>query len=154
MAVGETMLTVVGNVMSELTHRTVGNGHEVVSFWMRSNERRYDKEKAEWVDGRYFSVKVTCWRKLATSAQASLVKGDPVIVAGRLQTNDYETADGQQRSIPELEAVAIGPNLNWCTATVQRSRRGVESAPWRQPGYGEAPRENAMAGEAQSISAA
>jgi hypothetical protein len=37
-AIAETPVTVVGNVVSELPQRTT-NGHEVVTFWMRSNER-------------------------------------------------------------------------------------------------------------------
>ncbi|QWF83453.1 Single-stranded DNA-binding protein [Amycolatopsis sp. CA-230715] len=122
MAVGETPITVVGNVLSELTRRTVPSGHEVVSFWLRSNERRYDKETNDWVDGRQLTVKVTCWRKLAIGAFASIGKGDPVVVTGRLSTSEY-AADGQTRSIPEVEASAVGPNLARCTATVRRNSR-------------------------------
>lgn len=121
MAFGETVLTMVGNIVSELTRRTVANGSELVSFWMRSNERRLDRSTGEWVDGRRFAVKVTCWRKLAVTVHSSLGKGDPVIVSGRLHTSEYEV-DGQPRSMPELEAVAIGPNLGRCSAVVHRTR--------------------------------
>jgi single-strand DNA-binding protein len=126
MAVGETMLTVVGNVASELTHRVVGNGAELVSFWLRSNERRFDREAQKWVDGRFFALRVTCWRKLASATHASLSKGDPVIVSGRVQTSEYEV-EGERRSMPELEAYAIGPNLNWCTALVRRTPRAASA---------------------------
>jgi single-strand DNA-binding protein len=122
MAMGETLVTVVGNVLSDLSRRTVGTGHEVVNFWLRSNERRFDKSTGEWVDGRHFSVKVTCWRRLAEQAHTSLRKGDPVLVLGRLSSNEFEV-DGKNRSSPELEALALGPNLSFCTAVVQRVRR-------------------------------
>ncbi|WP_158880558.1 single-stranded DNA-binding protein [Amycolatopsis anabasis] len=125
MAVGETIVTVVGNVMSDPTRRTVGNGHEITSFWMRSNERRFDKETKGWVDGNHLSVKVTCWRRLAETVHSSLHRGDPVIVSGRLHTSDYEV-DGQPRSVPELEALAVGPNLSWCTAQVRRYKPRAE----------------------------
>jgi single-strand DNA-binding protein len=121
MAVGETTVTMVGNVVSELIRRTE-NGHDVVSFWLRSSERRRDKESGEWVDGRHLSVRVTCWRKLAESVLASLGKGDPVIVTGRMYSGG-DAAGGQPLAIPELEASAVGPNLNRCTVTLQRLRR-------------------------------
>lgn len=138
MAIGETTVTVVGNVCSELTRRTVSEGVEVVSFWLRSNERRYDKDTGTWGDGRHFAVRVSCWRKLAVGAFQSLSKGDPVIVSGRLHTSEYGSA-GQVRSMPELEAVAVGPNLQWCTASVQR--RG-------KAGAGELPAWSAESAEA------
>ncbi|MFF5992218.1 single-stranded DNA-binding protein [Prauserella flavalba] len=129
MAIGETLLTIVGNVCSELSRRKLANGDEVLSFWLRSNERRYDKESGQWRDGRGMAVRVTCWRRMAGTVGASLSKGDPVIVSGRLYAAEFES-EGRQRSIPELEALAIGPNLSWCTATVRRlGRNGDPPAP-------------------------
>jgi single-strand DNA-binding protein len=52
---------------------------------------------------------------------ASLHKGDPVVVSGRLFTRQYER-DGQLRSSYEMDAVAVGPDLARGTATFQRSR--------------------------------
>ncbi|MEU6646949.1 single-stranded DNA-binding protein [Saccharomonospora sp. NPDC046836] len=125
MAIGETLLTIVGNVSSELSQRRTSGGDDVVSFWLRSNERRFDKETGQWRDGRGFAVRVTCWRRMANAVALSLNKGDPVIVSGRLYSSQYEV-DGQPRSVPELEALAIGPNLSWCTASVRRLARGVD----------------------------
>ncbi|WP_199430088.1 single-stranded DNA-binding protein [Qaidamihabitans albus] len=127
MAIGETLVTVVGNVSSDVSQRTVANGDEVVSFWVRSNERRFDKESERWRDGRGLSVRVTCWRRMAATVGASLSNGDPVIVSGRLYTSRFES-DGQPRVVSELEALAIGPNLSWCTATVRRLTRKSSGA--------------------------
>src|SRR5215217_2287974 len=132
MALGETTMTVVGTVVSKLTCRTVGNDVDVVSFWVRSNERRKDRDSGEWVDGRHFSVKVSCWRKLAVSTRLSLKKGDPVIVMGRLHSSDYES-EGKFRSIPELEAAAIGPNLTRCTTVVSRTSQVRSLEPSNSP---------------------
>jgi single-strand DNA-binding protein len=158
MAVGETTVTLVGSVASELT-RTTSNGHDLVSFWVRSTERRRDRESGDWIDGRHLSVKVTCWRKLAEAVHSSLTKGDPVIVTGRMFTGG--ASDGEQsRPVPELEASAVGPNLNRCTAVVQRVRRPrpierPEFRAWRPlPGPRPAAEENALVGEGAGISAA
>jgi single-strand DNA-binding protein len=162
MAVGETTVTMVGTVASELARRTT-KGHDVVSFWLKSSERRRDKESGEWVEGRHLSVRVTCWRKLAESVLTSLNKGDPVIVTGRMYTGEDETG-GQFRAIPELEASAVGPNLNLCTAALQRTRRAraverPEFLAWRpisRPEVRSEPEaeENALVSEAPSRSAA
>lgn len=125
MAVGETALTVVGNISSELFAKETHSG-QVVSFWMRSNERRYDKDADEWRNGRSLAVRVSCWRRLAENVHASLAKGDPVVVTGRLHTNEF-LADGQPRSVAELEAQAVGPNLSWCTSELRRSSRARDA---------------------------
>lgn len=119
MAIGETPITLVGTVCSELAHRRVGE-HELVNFWLRSTERRFDKEREAWVDGRHLLVRVTCWRRLAAGVRASLRKGDPVIVNGRLHTRKYDES-GETRAVPEVEALAVGPNLMLCVAPAQRA---------------------------------
>ena len=50
-----------------------------------------------WSDGRteWFTVKVLAQRRAATS-RASLRKGDPVIVQGRLSTEEWVGADGRR----------------------------------------------------------
>jgi single-strand DNA-binding protein len=133
----ETMTTIVGNVISDVRHRRLNDGVEVANFRVASNERRFDKASAQWVDGDRLFVSVTCWRRLAGSVLTSLAKGDPVLLIGRLYTRNFEL-DGQKRSITELEAVAVGPDLSRCSAGVQRARRlgmedtGVEAGP--EPG--------------------
>jgi single-strand DNA-binding protein len=118
----ETNMTIVGNVISDPRQRRTAEGTKVVSFRMASNERRYDKAADQWVDGDHLYVTVTCWRRLAAGVAASLVKGDPVMVRGRLYTRDYEV-EGQRRYSTEVEAASVGPDLARCTADVQRPRR-------------------------------
>ncbi|GAA1218115.1 single-stranded DNA-binding protein [Prauserella alba] len=122
MAIGETTVTVVGNISSDVFMKDTHSG-AVAGFWLRSNERRYDKETGEWCNGRSLAVRVSCWRRLAENVRDSLSKGDPVVVSGRLYTTEFVT-DGQPRTVTELEAQAVGPNLSWCTSGVQRRPRG------------------------------
>lgn len=123
MTIGETPVTVLGTVISDVTLKRVGeNGHELTTFLLRASERKYDRQKAGWHDHRHFSIRVKCWRKLAVMTQAVLRRGDPVIVAGRLFVADFENSDGQPRCVPEVEAWAVGPNLTLCKAVVQRDR--------------------------------
>ena len=129
MVMNETEVTVVGNVISDVKSRRTGEGVRVVNFRVASNERRFDKGTGEWVDGDRFFVSVTCWRKLANGVAASLSKGDPVVVTGRLYTRGYEV-EGQRRSVTEIEANAVGPDLSRCSAELTRVRRAAtEDAP-------------------------
>jgi single-strand DNA-binding protein len=120
--VNETIVTVVGNVATDLRARRVGEDDgRVVSFLVVSSERRFDKEREEWVDGDRFSAWVSCWRRLGESVLQSLVKGDPVVVTGRLQVREYES-DGVKRQSNDIKASAVGPDLARSTAVVQRRR--------------------------------
>lgn len=118
----ETVTTIVGNVITDVKQRCTTDGTRVTNFRVASNSRRYDKDADKWVDGDRLFVSVTCWRKLARGVGASLVKGDPVVVTGRLYTRGYEI-EGQKRSVTELEAVAVGPDLSRCFAELDRTRR-------------------------------
>jgi single-strand DNA-binding protein len=119
----ETPVTVVGTLVSDMRPRRVGpDGTLVLNFRIASNERRFDKTSESWVDGESLYLSVNCWRRLAENA-ASLVKGDPVIVSGKLRTREWTTEQGERRSVVELEANAVGPDLARCAATVRKQRR-------------------------------
>ncbi|MGH4009178.1 MAG: single-stranded DNA-binding protein [Pseudonocardiaceae bacterium] len=119
----QTPVTVVGTLVSDMRPRRVGpDGTLVLNFRVACTERRLDKTSESWVDGESLYLAVNCWRRLAENA-ASLVKGDPVIVSGKLRTREWTTEQGERRSIVELEASAIGPDLARCAATVRKPRR-------------------------------
>src|SRR5689334_3773773 len=107
----ETITTIVGNVVDTPGRRKLDSGVSVTSFRVASTARRFDRVTNRWVDGESLFLKVTCWRALAENTAASLVKGDPVVVTGRLYTRLYEVADSR-RAAYELEATAIGFDLN------------------------------------------
>jgi single-strand DNA-binding protein len=50
---------------------------------------------------------VVVWGKQAEASGEYLDKGSPVLVEGRLQTRDWETKDGQKRSVVEVVAERI-----------------------------------------------
>lgn len=126
----ETTVTVTGNVAGDVISRRVGgNGEHLLStFRVASSERRWDKASESWIDGDRFTASVNCWRRLAEGARC-LVKGDPVVVTGRLSVREYEV-EGVRRYMTEIAATAIGPDLARCTAEVRRRRasEAVEGA--------------------------
>jgi single-strand DNA-binding protein len=48
-----------------------------------------------------------------------------VVMTGRLRQRSWETPEGEERSVTELEAEEVGASLKWATAKVERtSQRG------------------------------
>ena len=131
----ETIVTVVGNVASDLKARRVGeDGARVVGFRVASSERRWDRTSEAWTDGDRFSAWVTCWRRLGDGVLVSLVKGDPVVVSGRLSVREYEVGT-ERRYSTEIVALAVGPDLARSTAAVSR-RRPAEATGTPEPDAG------------------
>ena len=118
----ETHVTVVGNLATAVDRHRLADGRTVANFRVASTERRYDKATDGWVDGESLFVDVRCWRALADNADASLVKGDRVVVTGRLFTRTYEH-EGQRRSAMTLDAQTVAADLSRCTAVLTRTRR-------------------------------
>jgi single-strand DNA-binding protein len=115
----ETPVTVVGRVITDVTTRLTTAGDKVANFRIACQERRYDKEQQQWVDGDRMYVRVVGWRTLAEGVTA-LHKGDQVVVTGRLKLTEYTTEEGARRTSPEIDARAIGPDLAWHTVIVNR----------------------------------
>ncbi|MBC6449443.1 single-stranded DNA-binding protein [Actinokineospora xionganensis] len=115
----ETVVTIVGWICGELMRRRTGDDVQVVSFRMRAQERRYDADTGEWSDGERMFLSVHCWRTLGQNVAASLKRGDPVVVTGRLYHREH-LAEGKQRLSVELDARSVGPDLSRCAVTVSR----------------------------------
>jgi single-strand DNA-binding protein len=46
------------------------------------------------------------------------------MVVGRLRMRQWETQEGEKRSVIEVEADEVGPSLKWATAKVEKTSRG------------------------------
>lgn len=140
----DTYVTVVGNVLTAPEWRRTSQTNTLVAnFKVASTARRLDRETGRWVDGNSLRVRVNCWRKLAEGVASSVMVGDPIIVVGRLYTRDWVDAEGNQRTMYELDAVAVGHDLARGRAKFARNRSvtatsSVEDAESRQRVQGEA----------------
>ena len=141
----ETVTTIVGNIASTVGKRTLTDGTVIASFRLASNERRWNKAEGTWCDGDRLFLTVTCWRELGENVLRSFVSGDPVVVFGRLRTHRFER-DGEPSSRIEMEAIAVGPDLNRCSAVVTRARSAAPAEDPGQVGTQEAPVEAAVGG--------
>jgi single-strand DNA-binding protein len=109
----DTPVTVVGNVLTAPEwRRTSTAGTFLVTFKVASTSRRFDRERAQWVDGSSLRVRVVCWRRLGENVSVSVQLGDPVVVQGRLYSRDWSDDQGNRRTSYELDALAVGHDLS------------------------------------------
>ncbi|MEV4902391.1 single-stranded DNA-binding protein [Citricoccus sp. NPDC055426] len=113
-------ITVRGFVATEPTTRTTGSGLAVGNFRLASTDRRFDREQQAWVDGATNWFTVNMFRQLSTNVAASLSKGQPVLVTGRLKVRPWQSEERSGTSV-EIEAETIGHDLALGTAFFNRS---------------------------------
>lgn len=128
----QSQITVVGNVVDSPVRRRAGSG-EVTKFRMAATDRYFDAAAGQWVDGDTFYVDVDAWNALGASISSCVVKGDPVVVTGKIATSEYEV-DGAKRSRPVIKAAAVGHDLSRGSAVFRRTPRAVEPAVDGDPG--------------------
>jgi single-strand DNA-binding protein len=120
---GETVITVVGNLVDDPELRFTPSGAAVANFRIASTPRTFDRQTNEWKDGEALFLSCSVWRQAAENVAESLQKGMRVVVQGRLKQRSYETREGEKRTVVELEVEEVGPSLKYATAKVARVQR-------------------------------
>ncbi|AGG67924.1 single-stranded DNA-binding protein [Corynebacterium callunae] len=123
MAIGDTNITVVGNIVADPELRFTPSGAAVANFRIASTPRTFNRQTNQWEDGEALFLTVNVWRQAAENVAESLSKGMRVIVTGRLKQRSYETREGEKRSVFEVEADEVGPSLSFAKAEVTRTPR-------------------------------
>ena len=124
MAAGDTVITLVGNLVDDPELRFTPSGQAVANFRIASTPRFLDKATNEWKDGESLFLTCTVWRQAAENVAESLQRGMRVIVQGRLKQRSYETKEGEKRTVFEVEADEVGPSLRNASAKVTKAARG------------------------------
>jgi single-strand DNA-binding protein len=162
---GETVVTLVGNLVDDPELRFTPSGAAVANFRIASTPRTYDKQSNEWKDGETLWLSCSVWRQAAENVAESLQRGMRVIVQGRLKSRSYDDRDGNKRTVFEIDVDEVGPSLKSATAKVTKATRtggdpggfgggGQQSGgapandPWATPqGGGSAPQNDPWAGQ-------
>jgi single-strand DNA-binding protein len=162
---GDTQITVVGNLVDDPELRFTPSGAAVANFRIASTPRTFDRQTNEWKDGEALFLSCAVWRQAAENVAESLQKGMRVVVQGNLRSRQYETREGEKRTVFEIQVDEVGPSLKYATAKVTRTQRQGGSAygggqqgggqagapdndPWATPQAGGAPQGGAPQGGA------
>lgn len=133
MTIGDTIVTVAGNLTADPTLRFSQQGVAVASFTIASSRRVRNQDTGEWTDGDTLFLRCSAFRQLAENVAESLTRGSRAVVTGRLRQRGYEDRDGITRTVFEVEVEVVGPSLKWATAKVTKTRRERPA----QPGVGD-----------------
>lgn len=112
-------ITISGFVATPPRHVVTETGLKITSFRLASNQRRFDRQKNQWVDGETNWYTVSTFRQLAENTATSVKKGERVIVTGRVRIRDW-TGEQKSGTSIEVEADALGHDLTWGVSTFAR----------------------------------
>lgn len=135
---GETVITIVGNLVEDPELRYTSSGVPVANFRVASTPRTFDRQANEWKDGATLFLPCSVWRDHAENVAESLTKGMRVIVTGALISKSYETREGEKRTSMEINVDEVGPALRYASAKVTRTSRtseGQDQPPAEEPPF-------------------
>lgn len=115
-------ITLVGNIVGDPEERATRSGDPIAAFRLAVSERRFDRERGQWIDGHTNYYAVSVFGELGRNALASLRKGERVIVAGRLRLREWET-DAKRGVSADVTADAVGHDLRWGESSFSRPVR-------------------------------
>jgi single-strand DNA-binding protein len=109
------------------------SGAAVASFGIACNDRRINKETNQWEDGETTFLDCSAWRETAEHVAESLHKGDLVLITGKLAMRKYTNKDNVEVTTYGVTVEAIGPALQWNSATVHPKAQRTQAPPGGDP---------------------
>ena len=116
-------ITVVGNIVADPELRFTPSGAPVANFRVASTPRRFNSQTNQWEDGEAMFLTCNVWRQAAENVAESLTKGMRIVVTGRLKARSFQTREGENRTVFEIDVDEVGPSLRYATAQVNRNPR-------------------------------
>jgi len=99
-------VTISGNLTRDPELRNLPSGNSVCNLRIAHNER-FKGADGEWADRpQYFDV--TVWSGFGEYLAKNLVKGEKVVVSGRLKWREFEV-DGNKRQAVDITADSVVP---------------------------------------------
>lgn len=126
------IVTIRGFAATRPELRALPSGVPVASFRVASTPRWFDAASGTWQQGRTNWYTVTAFRRLAKNIAASIDKGHPVLLTGRLQIKQFTHKDGSSGSSAEIDAQSIGVDLGYGTCIFERGVERRDLAPQNQ----------------------
>tara|TARA_R110000764_G_scaffold148376_1_gene236276 strand:+ start:3406 stop:3828 length:423 start_codon:yes stop_codon:yes gene_type:complete len=118
----ENIINIVGTIGKEPELRYTTSGRGICSFSVATNRKWKNKQNDKWEEETCWH-NIVAWAELGENAAASLVKGNRVMVSGRLSNRSYDDREGNKKYITEIIADNIGAELRFATCTVERIER-------------------------------
>lgn len=127
-----TNITIIGNVVADPELRFTPNGVAVANFRIANTPRRFNRDTNQWEDGEALFLTCNAWKQLGENVANTLTKGMRVIVTGKLKARSYQTREGENRTVHEIDVDEVGPSIKYATAQVARNPREDAQATGQQ----------------------
>lgn len=114
------IISVAGLVATTPRHLVTQEGLPITSFRLASSTRRFDRSQNRWIDGDTNWYTVTAFHSLAINVNASISKGDRIMLTGKLRVRDWDNGERAGTSV-EIEADAMGHDLTWGSSEFTRT---------------------------------
>ncbi|MET9901915.1 single-stranded DNA-binding protein [Streptomyces sp. NPDC006446] len=137
MSFGETPVTIIGNLAAEPELKFTDSGQALAKFTVASTPRSFDKDSGQWKDGTSTFFRCAAWRSLAEHVAESLTKGARVVLSGRIRQHNWQTEQGENRSMLAVEVDDIGASLRFTTVAINGKTGDKPDAsgdPWNTDG--------------------
>ena len=123
-----TPITVTGRI-GQVELRFTSGGKAVLNGSV-AKQKRTRNAAGEWEDNGVDWHRFSLWGAKAEAAAEVVDKGALVVVTGNLESRDYETRDGDKRTVWEIHAQEIGviPTAKRSGGTVPT--QGAQNDPW------------------------
>lgn len=116
----ESIISLSGNVGAEVDFHS-GEGWSIARFRIACTPRVI--KGGAWTDGETTWMSVKCTNRTAENVKASIGKGDPVVVVGRLRTQRWTDEAGQPQDRLVVEAISVGHDLTRGRSTFHKVER-------------------------------
>ena len=131
-------ISMEGRVVNDPELRYSPSGVAVGKFRIAANDRIFDKNTNEWKDGDTLFLSVVAFKQLAENCAESLRKGDLVVANGKLSMREWETEQGEKRSMYEIVADSVAAsirfrNIRHGEGAVSRDPVAPAEDPWAAP---------------------
>jgi single-strand DNA-binding protein len=114
-------ITVSGLVATTPRHLITHEGLPITSFRLAEHDHTDPNATTNWYT-------VSAFRKLAINTASSVSKGDRVVVSGLMKIRDWDNGERTGTSV-EIEATALGHDLEWGTTEFTRTQPTPVSTP-------------------------
>jgi single-strand DNA-binding protein len=134
-----TSITAIGNLTADPELKFTPSGAAVMNATCAVNRRRFDKAAQEWKDAGTDFYRFSLWGDKAEAATEALHKGQRVIVAGDLESRDYETREGEKRTVWEIRATDVGVVPRTSRPGQPPTAQATTADPWATPAPADEP---------------
>ncbi|HEV7950444.1 MAG TPA: single-stranded DNA-binding protein [Glaciihabitans sp.] len=109
------IITLVGFIATDPRKVHTAEGLVLTSFRFGTPRRKYDKATQGFIDGPTSFYTVTAFRQLAVNLAETVVKGQHLVVHGKIAIREW-TKDDKKGLTADVDAVAIGLDLSFGAA--------------------------------------